>query len=153
MVDDWVDELTRAWEISDGRGGQVRSYRIFEKDEFPEEIPLDIPTALTFVDDVDAEYSQGGPCILMWHGTTVFHLTPDLNRQRTPYLMLFFNRILVAAAANMKLTGKVDYFALEPNTSIAVVITQYGNEARHLGLEVRWLVKESVVIPVGDPSL
>jgi ABC-type iron transport system FetAB ATPase subunit len=89
----------------------------------------------------------------MWHGTTVFHLTPDLNRQRVPYVLQFFKLIMVAASANMKLTGKVDYFALESSTSISMVVAQYGNEARHLGLEVKWMVKESVILAVGDPSL
>ena len=153
MIETWVDELTRVWEIPDGKGGQVRSYRLFEKDEFPAEVPLDSPTALTFVDDVDTDYSQGGPTILMWHGTTVFHLTPNLDRSRIPYLSTFFSRILVAAATNMKLSGKVNYFALEPSNSISVVVTQYGNEAPHLGIEVKWMVKENVVLTVGDPSL
>jgi len=153
MIENWVDTLTRVWEIPNGRGGQVKSYRVFESDEFPETLNLDVPTALTFVDGVDADYSQGGPAICMWHGTTIFHLTPDLDRTRFPYVLTFFSRILVAAAANMKLSGRVDYFALEASDSIGVVVTQYGNEARHLGLEVKWMVKEEVVLAVGDPSL
>jgi hypothetical protein len=153
MVEDWIDTLVRVWEIDDGRGGQVRSYRVFERDEFPEEVQLDVPSALTFVEDLDAEMSQGGPCIIMWHGTTSFHVTPDLNRSRLPYVLRYIRRILTAAGANMKLSGLVDYFALEPTGSISIVAMQYGNEAKHLGLEVKWMVKESVIIQVGDPSL
>ena len=153
MIEDWIDTLTRVWEIPDGADGQVRSYRIYERAEFPEEIALDVPTALTFVDDIDAVYSQGGPGIIMWHGSTSFHVTPDLNRARLPGVILFYKRILVAAAANMKLSGRVDYFALEQTGSISLVAMQYGNEARHFGLEVKWMVKESVVLVVGDPSL
>ena len=153
MVENWIDTLTRVWEIPDGQGNQVRSFRIYERAEFPEEIQLDVPTALTFIGDIDADYSQGGPAIIMWHGSTSFHLTPDLNRARLPGVILYFDRILIAAAANMKLSGRVNYFALEPTGSISLVAMQYGNEAKHLGLEVKWMVKENVVLAVGDPSL
>jgi hypothetical protein len=153
MVEDWIDTMTRVWEISDGKGGQVRSYRIFEREEFPEEVQLDVPTALTFVENLDVEISQGGPGIIMWHGTTTFHVTPDMSRARLPNVLRYIQRILTAQAANMKLSGLVDYFALESTDSIGIVAMQYGNEARHLGLEVKWMVKEQVVLVVGDPSL
>lgn len=153
MVENWIDNLVRVWEISDGVEGQVRSFRIFEKAEFPEALNLDVPTALTFVDEIDADYSLGGPGVILWHGSTSFHVTPDLNRARLPGVFRYFGRILVAAAANMKLSGLVDYFALEPNGSISLAAMQYGEEAKHLGLEVKWMVKEKVVLAVGDPSI
>ena len=153
MVENWIDTLTRVWELPDGAGGQVKSFRLYERAEFPEEIQLDVPTALTFIGDIDADYSQGGPGVIMWHGSTSFHVTPDLDRTRLPGVILYFGRILAAAAANMKLSGRVDYFALEQTGSISLVAMQYGNEAKHLGLEVKWMVIEKVVLAVGDPSL
>jgi hypothetical protein len=154
MVENWIDTLTKVWEISDGsENGRVKSFRIYERAEFPETLNLDVPTALTFVDGIDADYSVGGPGIIMWHGSTSFHVTPDLDRSRLPDVILYFGRILAAAAANMKLSGKVDYFSLEGSSSISLAAMQYGNEARHLGLEVKWMVKEEVVLAVGDPSL
>lgn len=144
MIDAWIDNLAKVWEISDGRGGTVRSYRIFERNEFPDEVPLDRPVALTFVDAVDLSVTAGGPNLAFWHGSTIFHLTPDLSRSRMPYILPYFERIVLAAAANMQLGGAVEYFALEETNSIAITMLQYGTEARHLGLEVRWLVKERI---------
>jgi len=143
MIENWIDALTKVWEVETGRGGKVNSYRLFEKDEFPENIPLDQPVALTFVDSVDFEYSQGGPAIALWRGTAEFSLTPDNSKQRIPLVMRYFNRIMVAAASNITLGGKVNYFVLEGTNSIEMVVRSYGNAGQeHLGLTVRWLVKE-----------
>lgn len=145
MIEDWIDALTKVWEVDDGRGGQVRSYRLFERDEFPENIPLDQATALTFVDSVDYRYSQGGPSLAFWRGTTEFNVTPDLNRQRIPFVMKYFGRILRAAAGNLTLGGKVNYFVLDESTSIEMAVLKYGNAGQeHLGLVVKWLVKETI---------
>jgi len=142
MIDDWIDTLTRVWEVDDGRGGTVQAYRLFERDEFPEEVPLDRPTALTFVDNVEVEYSLGGPALAFWTGTTEFNLTPDLNKQRIPYVLRFIERIIRAAAANLTLGGRVNFFII--NTTISLEPLQYGNQAPHLGLVVAWRVKEHI---------
>ena len=144
MIEDWIDAVTKVWEIPDMKAGTVTSYRVFERNEFPEEVPLDRAVALTFCDVVDAEYSMGGPNKAFWHGTTFFHLTPDLARARVPYVLRFYKPIILAAAANMRLSGLVDYFALEPTDSISIVQLSYGNEAPHMGLEVKWTVKEQM---------
>jgi hypothetical protein len=142
MIETWIDDLVKVWEVSDGRSGQVYAYRLFERDEFPEDVPLDRPVALTFVDNVELMYSQGGPCVLIWSGTVEFNLTPDLNRKRIPQVLRYINRILVAAAGNMTLGGKVNYMLID--NQIRLVPLRYGNEAPHLGLEVQWKVKETI---------
>jgi hypothetical protein len=156
MIDNWIDALCKIWEVEDGRGGTVTSYRLFERDEFPEEIPLDRPTALTFVDGVDFQYSQGGPLTAIWKGSTEFNLTPDLSRKRVPAVLRYFKRIMAAATDNMKLGGLVSYFILDETDTITLEVLQYGNQARHLGLVVNWTVKEvlsSADLTVGDDSL
>lgn len=153
-VEVWIDKLTRVWEIDDRKGGLVKSYRVFEKDEFPEDVPLDRATALTFVDDVDIQYSQGGPTTVFWHGTTEFNLAPDLSRRHMPRILRFFKPITVAAAANFKLGGSVSYFVLDTPKSISMATLRYGNAAPHLGLEVTWTVKQVIAgLVVGDPTL
>ena len=152
-IEAWIDALTRVWEISDGKGGTVLSYRIFEKDEFPEDVPLNRATALTFVDNADVEYSKGS-CRIFWHGTTEFNLSPNLSRKSIPGILRYFRRIVVAASANMMLGGKVDYFALEEENSISMEPLKYGNQAPHTGLVVRWMVKQVIDgLKVGDPSV
>jgi hypothetical protein len=151
MIEDWIDDLTRVWEVEDGKGGRVTSYRMFERDEFPENIPLDVPTALTFFDSVDLEYSQGGPSIALWRGTVEFNLAPDLDKRRIPGVLRYIKRILVAAAGSITLGGKVyqggrvNYFVLDPSTSIEMGVLRYGNAGtEHLGLVAKWIVKESI---------
>lgn len=138
MIEDWIDELTKVWEIDDGRGGTVRSYRLFERDEMPDDIPLERPVALTFFDELEADYSLS-VAIGIYTGTTEFNLTPDLNRRRIPAVLKFVGKILRAAAARMTLGGRVNYFVV---TKIGLTALRYGNEAPHLGLEVTWMVKE-----------
>lgn len=142
MIENWIDALAKVWEVDDGRGGQVQAYRLFERDEFPEDIPLDRPTALTFFDDVEVAYSLSGPNLAFWTGTTEFNLTPDLSRRRIPAVLRYVPRIIQAAAANMTLGGRVNYFVI--NTKISLIPLKYGNEAPHLGLEVAWMVKEDL---------
>jgi hypothetical protein len=143
MIEDWIDTLVKVWEVDDGKGGLVTAYRLFERDEFPESVPLDRPTALTFVDSVDFEYSQGGPVIAIWRGTVEYNLTPDLDRKRIPYVLRFFERIMRAAAGNMTLGSKVNYFVLDPSTSLEMSALKYGNAGQeHLGIVAKWIVKE-----------
>jgi hypothetical protein len=155
MIEDWIDTLGKVFEVEDGRGGQVYAYRLFERDEFPDDIPLDRPVALTFLDNVDFEYSQGGPTLAFWHGSTELNLTPDLSRKRLPYVLRFFKRIMAAAAANMKLGGLVEYFILDESATISLEVLKYGNQAAHLGLVVKWTVKENISgqLTIGDASL
>lgn len=153
-VEVWIDTLAKVWEISDGKGGTVKSYRVFERDELPEDVPLDKATALSYIDDADVDYSKGGPCTVLWKGTTEFNLAPDLSKKHIPRILRYFKRIVVAAAANMKLSGKVSYFKLVPQNSISLEALAYGQQAQHLGLVVRWTVKQVIDgLVVGDPTL
>ena len=145
MVEDWIDTLVKVWEIDDGKGQTVRSYRLFERDEFPDVVPLDRPSALSFIEDVSISYSQGGPNLAFWRGSTEFNLTPDLNRSRVPYVLKFYRRIIVAAAANLKLGGLagIEHFILLPDSTVSgPEVLKYGDQTPHLGLVARWEVKE-----------
>jgi len=156
MIEKWIDALCKVWEVEDGRGGTVTSYRLFERDEVPEDVPLDRRTALTFVDSVDFQYSEGGPLVAIWKGSTEFNLTPDLSRKHLPYMLRFIGRVMKAAVENMQLGGLVNYFILNDTDSISLEVLQYGNQARHLGLVVNWTVKEtmsSADLTVGDKNL
>jgi hypothetical protein len=150
----WIDELVKVFEVETGDGGNVRGFRVYEKDEFPAEIPLDRPTALTYVDGLDAPYSQGSGIELLWHGSTDFHLTPNTDRRHLPKIMRYYKRIVKAAAQHCRLNGKVDIFLLEESGSVNLQVFQYGQEAKHLGLEIKWLVKQVITdIAMGDPSI
>jgi len=145
MIEDWIDDLTKVWEVDDGRGGTVKAYRLFERGEMPESVPLDQLTALTFFDSVDADYSEGGPCLAFWRGTVEFNLAPDLDKRRIPFVLRFVGKILRAAAKNMTLGGKVNYMILDPATTIEMGVLRYGNAGvEHLGLVAKWVVKETL---------
>lgn len=145
-VENWIDEICKLWEIDDGRGGTVRSYRVFERQEFPAAI-TQVPCAITYTTEVTSQYSLGGPLIDMWQGQTEFHLTLDIDKSYYPELMRFFAKIRNAAAGSMTLSSKVDHFLLrvDEGPSIQGPITlQYGSEEPHLGIIVYWEVKENV---------
>ena len=142
-VIDWIDTLCAIWEISDGLGGQVRSYRVFEKNEFPEAI-TDVPVALTFTKGVRMEISASGGKSF-WSGVTEFHLTHGIDKSRFPDIMRYFARIRAAMAANMKLGGLVDHLQVNIAVTPSVqgpVVMQYGKEDPHHGIVVYWEVKE-----------
>lgn len=143
-VESWIDTLCGIWEISDGRGGTVQSYKVYEKSEFPESISQ-VPCALTYTQGNHMQISAGGGQSI-WQGITEFHLTDNVDKSNFPYIMLFFSRIRTAAAANLQLGGLVDHFSLRadviPNVQGPVTL-QYGSEAEHHGIVVYWEVKES----------
>ncbi len=145
-VESWIDNICKLWEIDNGRGGTVRSYRVYEKNEFPESI-TEYPCALTYTLGVQSAYSLAGPNLDMWHGVTEFHLFPGVDKRNFPAIMLFFARIRNAAASDIQLGGTVNYFLLDgerdPNIQGPVTL-QYGSEEPHLGIIVYWVVKEAV---------
>lgn len=147
-IESWIDSLTKLWAISDGRKGTVHSFRLFERDEFPESLP-DLNTtrcAITYPTGCETQYSIGGPCIDIWRGVTEFHLSANVNKSNLPYLVLFFKRIRDAAASDIQLGGLVDYFMIDAERGgiLGPMSLQYGNEAPHHGLMVYWKVKENV---------
>ena len=148
LIESWIDNLTKVWEIDDGKGSTVRSYRLYERDEYPEAIN-DFPCVLTYVTGVRFGYSAGGPNFGYWTGVSEFHLTDDLDKSKIPYILLFFERIYKAAAANMQLSGTVAHFLLsqqdEGGQNVqGPVVMAYGDEAPHHGLIANWEVKQDV---------
>lgn len=147
-IQDWIDTLTRVWEIDDGKGGTVRSYPLYGKDTFPETIQ-ETPCALTFIEGSQNVYSAGGPIYQVWRGRTDFYLTNSNNKSNLPAIILFHQRILAAAAANMQLGGLVAYFLLDQDAEggsniKGPVELSYGSEGPRLGLVVYWKVKEHI---------
>lgn len=142
-VEGWIDTIAKLWEVSDGKAGSLRSYKVYERAEWPEAIAA--PCVLTYTTEVVMRYSLGGPCVELWNGVSEFHLTQDIGKHNYPAIMLFFARIRDAAASSMQLGGAVSHFALRTDTpSIqGPVRLQYGAEPEHLGLIVNWEVKEN----------
>jgi hypothetical protein len=148
MIENWIDELAKVWEFSDGRFGTVHSYRLIEKAEFPDSIDASTldnsPVALTIPASLKAEYSEGGPHIGFWSGVTEFHVAPDLDRGRLPALLPWYGMILKAASSHMQLNNTVEYFALDERDDQieGPMPLQYGEESPHWGFLVHWRVKE-----------
>lgn len=143
-VENWIDEVVKiAGSVSDGQGGQVRAYAVYEKSEFPDTLS-DFPCAITYTKDAAMSYPDGGPNIDTWNGVTEFHLAQDVSKARYPAVMLYFARIRAAFAANRTLGDRVSYCRLS-TTEPAIegpVILQYGSEEPHLGLVAHWIVRE-----------
>jgi len=143
VVTDWIDRVCEVWgTIDDGKGGKLRSYRIFERAEYPESLSQ-IPCVLTIVPRLRTiQYSAGGPNIAVYEGVSEFHLTKNVSKGNYPSVFLFFDRILQAAAANLQLGGVVDHFLLRTDTPIEMGVLRYGSEEPHLGMIAHWSVKE-----------
>ena len=141
-VENWIDEIAKLFEISDGRKGTVKSYRAYEKADFPEAITV-YPCAITYTTGVKMDYPMDISTDI-WNGATEFHLVPGVGKHHYPYIMLYFAKIKAAARANKNLSGKVALFILDhENISIqGPAVMTYGSEDLHLGLVVRWVVTE-----------
>lgn len=149
-VENWIDAIARRWEISDGKGGTVRSFRVYEKAEFPEAITI-FPCALTYTTDVTPIYGASAIDREMWNGVTEFHLFEGVNKSNFPELMRYFNRIITAAAGDVTLGGLVSYFMIRQEGGPGIsgpVVLQYGSESPHHGIVVNWVVKERQAILV-----
>jgi hypothetical protein len=147
MIENWIDEVAKVWEISDGFK-TVQSFKLVEKAEFPESIdPTSLdnaPIALTIPASVGPEYSLGGPHIGYWIGVTEFHVASNQDRGKLPELLPWYRKIINAAASHMKLNNTVELFLIdEGNDAITgPVPLQFGDETPHWGFLVRWRVKE-----------
>ena len=146
-LEEWADELTQIWGgISNGLGGNVKSYKMLKKRDFPEKIEV-FPCALTHTIDVVNDYSLGSPSIDTWRGVTEFHLIKDTNKENLPDLNKFIKLIRNKAAANMQLNSKLGggIFLIDRESGITGAVTlQYGDEAPHLGIIVNWNVTDNV---------
>jgi hypothetical protein len=153
MMTDWIDKLADVWAISDQKFGTVKSYRLVAAADFPASIDASAlartPIALTIPASMTPEYSLGGPRIAIYKGVTEFHVAPDIDKARLPELLRWYEKILTAAAGNMKLSGTVEYFLLDGEDAIAGPLQiQYGSEAPHWGFLVTWIVKEHISLSV-----
>ncbi len=148
-IEDWADELTGLWgQISDGQGGNVKSYSMIEKRDFPETIEI-VPCALTFIEDMDPFYSEGGPLLDFYRGITEFHISKDIAKSNYPDVYKFIRRIRDKAASNMQLNNKVGGGNFQIDTEgrpgiVGPIVLTYGIGDPHLGLIVNWTVKDNV---------
>lgn len=151
MITDWIDKVADVWAgIDSGKGNKLKSYYVFKKAEFPESLNV-YPSVLTVVPRMTKiQYSAGGPCIGIFEGTSEFHLVANTSKGNLPYLHTFYEKIIVAAAANLQLGGAVEHFVLMTDNPISLNVLTYGNGDPHLGLVVRWSVKEIMSLAVSS---
>lgn len=150
MIETWIDEVAKVFEISDSRFGTVRSYRMIEKAEMPLAInPNELntsPVALTITGSVRFEYSMGGPCIAYWSGSTEIHVAPSIDHGLLPSLLPWYGTLINAVTSHMKLNNTVELFMLADRDDAieGPIPLQYGEEAWHWGFVVNWQVKERI---------
>lgn len=159
MIENWIDALCDVWATVEAPGfRRMKSPYLIKDQKFPAAISPkdDFPIALTIPAYNDLEYSAGGPKLGFFTGVTQFHLTPDLSMAHIPSMLPYYNRIWVAAAANLKLGGLVEHFIItKPNSITGPIALQWGDEAEHWGFLVNWEVKDksNPSVVVGDPSV
>lgn len=150
-VEHWLDTLVDVWgTVEDGEGKRIDSFAIFRKNELPSApiLAAQAPCVATYVDDVQPQYSTGGPTLLRWFGSSEFHLTKDVKQSNMADVMLYYERILAAAMANMKLSGKVVYFSIVQEQAQQMPMTLFihpvSSQPDHQGITVKWVVEQSV---------
>lgn len=144
MLEDWIDIIAKRFgQIPDGRGGLVRSYRLFEVAEVPEALTV-WPCAITYTEDVNMQQPDGGPNVDMWRGITELHLVPGTKKSDIPYMLRFFNRVRVAFSADRTLGGRVQYCRLtvEGPSIEGPIMFDPNTEIANQGLLVHWVVRE-----------
>ena len=86
MIEDWLDAVAKVFEMDDGRGGTVRSFRVYERADIPEALRGDLfPCAISYIADCEPEYSDGGVDTIIWHGVTELHVVPNLQMANILY--------------------------------------------------------------------
>lgn len=148
-VETFLDTLCRVFAVSDGGLGKVRSFLVFSTNQMPEAITADMaPCAVSYVTDMQLEYSEGGPTVFYWYGQTDFHLTRDVKIANVASVMKYFGRIASAAMQNMTLGGLVELFIILQKTANALQFVTFRhpvtNQDDHQGIVVRWFVKQKV---------
>lgn len=147
MIENWIDTLVDVWKFATPEGGTVKSPYILKGRQFPAAISPanDFPIALTIPAMVRPMYAKGRKH-LTWMGSTEFHVTPDVLKSHLPTLVLYYNLILRAAAANVQLGGTVGSFYIpdERDGIAGPLALKWGDEAEHWGFIVKWVVEESL---------
>ncbi len=147
MIENWIDEVAKVFEISNGRGGKLRSFRVFERNEFPESMS-DFPCAVTYPTEVRMKYGETAHDL--WNGVTELHLFPNTQKTNIPETLRYYARIKSAVAAHITLGGLVSYFILDqegPSVQGPVALS-FGELGEHMGLIVHWVVKENESVSV-----
>ena len=146
-IESWLDNLCAVMGVTDRHGKQVRSFMVFKRNELPLSIlPEDVPCVVSYVTDVQPQYSSGGPTILFHQGQSEYHLTTDVSPSNVPYCMSLFEPILRAAAGSMKLSGTVELFIIPEQAGSMQFITYRNAEGKddHQGVVVKWTVKQNI---------
>lgn len=146
-LESWLDVLSKAMAVTDPHGQQVTSFAVFERNDMPDAIsPEMIPCSYSYVQGCRAQYSLGGPTLLFWSGQTEFHLTTDVKPANIPYVLKFFEIILRAAAAEMKLSNSVELYLIDDEENAMQFSTYRNADGRddHQGIVVRWTVKQNI---------
>ncbi len=144
MLENWIDNLAKACgTVYAGKNRLMKAYRQYEVNETPEAI-TQYPCCIQLPQSVRLSYSSGGVCTAIWTGTTEFHLAPNLGRKALPEVLLFYDRIFRAFAANITLYGSVAQCILDPDgPSIeGPMEMRWGSEDFHFGMIAHWTVKE-----------
>ena|SRR5258708_77943 len=143
----WLDAVCDVWGTISGKEfGQVKTYHLLNKNEFPEKV-TEVPCAITYPPSLDnPTYGKGTPAILYWNGLTVIHLSLDLSKLHLPMMFPYMIRIIEAVTGNPTLGGKVELFKLveAPNAIAPMEKLLHGSEAPHYGVAVMWTVKQNV---------
>jgi hypothetical protein len=132
--------MTACWRSI--RDGQGKVLTVYEFNKTPEAI-TSTPCVLNFVNPEEQKpvYSEGGPCKFYWTGKSEFHLTQDNKKSNLGNLWQFYRKILIAAANNVTLNGKVIEFAL---TALTMTGLTYGSEIPHWGIVADWKISENL---------
>jgi hypothetical protein len=141
MIENWIDEVAKtAGNVASLTGGQVKSYRVFGKNEVPEALSV-FPCAISYVTAMHPAYSDSLSAAI-YEGRTEFHLFPNTAKANLAGLQVYIGRILNAFAARRQLGGLVAHFLIVPEMGLELSTLQYGSEEEHHGILVHWEVKE-----------
>lgn len=142
-IENWIDAICKLMSVSDGAGGQVRSYHVYDRAEFPASLSQ-FPCAISLIQGVDFQYSLGGPLKGIYRGKTEFYLTNGMDMADLPGVMLYPARVRNACAGALQLGGLVDHFLLiaEPRMIVGPIGLKFNVEdPPRWGYTVNWEVK------------
>jgi hypothetical protein len=140
-IQNWIDEIAKQFEMDDGAGGQVKSYR---QHEFPESL-AHFPCAITYVRSWQPVAGLGvaNPMKALYRGVTELHIVGNAAKQNVTRCHRYYGLIRNAVTAHLQLGGLVDdfRFAYDREAIQGPVELKYGNEDGHWGLLINWEVK------------
>jgi len=142
-IENWIDKVAQVMAVSDGAGGTVRSYHVYDRAEFPGSLNQ-FPCAVSLIQGVDFLYSLGGPLKGIYRGRTEFYLTAGMDMSDLPKVMLYLARIRNACAGSMQLGGTVDHFLLvsDPRQIVGPIGLRFNpDDQPRWGFTVNWEIK------------